>query len=496
MDVTAIRSFVGGAAHAGDGDRVELLDPASGRPWAAAVLDPASAGDAVVAATAAQPAWGARAGWERATVLRALADLIPRHADELGELEMRANGKPLAATRAEMQALARWYHFYAAATETAEDRLRRLGPVAHAEVVEEPIGVVLAITPFNGAASLGSWKVAPALAAGNAVVLKPPPTAAASSVRLAELALEAGLPAGVLNVVVADAATGERLVRDARVGMVTFTGSTAVALRLGAIAGGRMARFACEAGGKSAHVVFGDADVDSALVAARQGAFSATGQTCVAGSRLLVHDDVFDAFAERFAASAARLRVGDPRSPATHLGPLASAQQLDRVRGYVQRAVAAGARVLTGGESPAQPGELAGGYWYAPTVLSDVTPDMEICREEVFGPVTTLQRFWTEDEAVALANDVQFGLAAGLWTRDAARAHRVSRRLAAGTVWVNTYRAIDWRVPFGGYKQSGLGRENGLEALREHTQVKAVVTGFGPAADPFPDDIPSPTTTR
>ena len=492
MELT-IRSLVGGAPHPGERERIPLLDPASGRRWADAALDPAAGEAAVAAAAAAQREWGAAAGWERAAALRALADLIPRHAAELGELETRANGKPLAATTAEMRALARWYHFYAAAAETAEDRLRALGPAARAEVVEEPLGVVLAITPFNGAASLGSWKLAPALAAGNAVVLKPPPTAAASSVRLAELALEAGLPPGLLNVVVADAQAGEALVADERVAMVTFTGSTAVALRLGAIAGGRMARFACEAGGKSAHVVFDDADLDGALVAARQGVFSATGQTCVAGSRLLVHDALFDAFAERFAAAAARLRVGDPRDPATHLGPLASAAQLERVRGYVARAVDAGARVLCGGAEPPQQGKLAGGHWFAPTVLADVTPAMEICREEVFGPVATVQRFGDEEEAVALANDTPYGLAAGLWTRDAARAHRVSRRLAAGTVWVNTYRAIDWRVPFGGYKQSGLGRENGLEALREYTQVKAVVTAFGPPADPFRDDVPTPT---
>ena len=482
-----VRSFVGGALHAEDGAPLPLIDPATGEQRGASILAPSAVPAAVAAATAAAAGsgWAERAGWERAAVLRTLADLLPRHADELARLETLATGKPLHATRGEVQGLARWYHFFAAAAETAEQRLRPLSCAAHAEVLEEPIGVVAAISPFNGALSLGSWKVAPALAAGNAVVLKPPPAAAASSVRLAELALEAGLPDGVLNAAIADAEGGERLCRDERVGMVSFTGSTAVALRLGGIVGARMGRFACEAGGKSAQVVFADADLDAALVAARQGAFSAAGQTCVAGSRLLVQADIFDEFTHRLAELAGELRQGDPSDPATDVGPLASRAQLERVSGYVERAYAEGATALVGGGPPELTPPLDGGFWFAPTVLTGVHPGMEIWREEVFGPVTVVASFDSEEEAIELANGVRYGLAAGVWTRDAGRAHRVARRLLAGTVWVNTYRQIDWRVPFGGYKQSGLGRENGLEALREYTQTKAVVVNHGPVADPF-----------
>lgn len=481
-----ITSYAGGTRLAVGGTLMPLTDPATGRPWAHAAVDPAAADAALAAAGAAFAGdWRETTGHERGALLRRLGDLIAAHADELGALETLANGKPLRATVGEMRATARWYAYYASLAETAEDTLREVSRSVEARILREPLGVVLAITPFNGALSLGSWKMAPALATGNTVILKPPADTPASSVRLAELAAEAGFPTGVVNVVIGDAAIGDYLATHRDTAMVSFTGSTAVARRLGARVTGEMKRYVCEAGGKSAHIVFEDADIDSAVIAATQGAFSATGQTCVAGSRVYVHESLREAFLERYTASIARLRVGDPRDPATHLGPIASARQLDRIRGLVATARDEGGEAVIGGTSPVLGGDLAGGYWFAPTVIAGVDASMTIAREEVFGPVVALQTFESEDEAVALANGTDYGLAAGFWTRDLNRVRRVSRRLQAGSVWVNTYRAIDMRLPFGGYRQSGLGRENGPEALDEFTQIKAVVVDHAPAVDPF-----------
>lgn len=480
-------SFVDGNSLSAAATSLPLVDPATGRIWAHAQLDPAAADAAMASAVVARDSgrWADLTGAERAVMLRRLGDLVAAHAEELGSLESLANGKPHRATFGEMRATSRWYHYYASLAETHDGLVREIGRSVEARIEREPLGIVVAITPFNGALSLGSWKLAPALAAGNVVILKPPAEAPASSIRLAALAIEAGFPKGVVNVVIGDAAIGEALALHHETAMVTFTGSTAAARQLGGKVVGAMKQFVCEAGGKSAHIVFEDADIGSAVVAATQGAFSATGQTCVAGSRLLLHASIADEFLERYKASIGRLRIGDPKVADTHVGPVASARHLARIAGFVSGAVAEGGRVLVGGKSPEMPGDLANGCWYAPTVIVDVTPDMRVVREEVFGPVVTIQTFKTEEEAVALANSSEFGLAAGFWTTDMRRARRVSRKLKAGTVWVNTYRAIDVKIPFGGYKQSGLGRENGPEALDEFTQIKSVVTDYAAALDPF-----------
>ncbi|MBS7700547.1 MULTISPECIES: aldehyde dehydrogenase family protein [unclassified Chelatococcus] len=480
-------SFIGGVALAPAGERQWLIDPATGRSWASVCLDATAVDEAVASATAAfaAPSWSALTGPERGVLLRRLGELVFANATELGRLESLANGKSHAATTAEMRATAQWYSYYANAIDVHDDVHRSVSHTVDAKILCEPLGVVLAITPFNGALSLGSWKVAPALAVGNAVILKPPAECPGSSIRLAELAIEAGFPPGILNVVIGDAVLGEQLATHPDVAMVTFTGSTATARILGAKVTGMLKRFVCEAGGKSAHIVFEDADLDAAAIAATQGAFSGTGQTCVAGSRVLVQASIYDDFLERYIASTRRIRVGPPASPRSHIGPLASRRQYERVRDFIHETVSAGGRVAFGGDTPVVDAEFAGGYWLSPTIITDVNSDMRICREEVFGPVVTVQPFANEDEAIALANGVEYGLAAGFWTRDAARMRRVSHQLQAGTIWINTYRAINLRVPFGGYKQSGLGRENGIEALKEFSQIKAVVTEYGTAADPF-----------
>lgn len=480
-------SFVGGAHLAPAGQRQDLVDPATGRVWAEVRNDPAAVASAVASARAAfeAPSWALLTAAERGVMLRKLGALLEAHAIELGRLESLANGKSHAATAAEIRATAQWYSYYANAMDVHDDIHRVVSRTIDARIMREPVGVVVAITPFNGALSLGSWKLAPALAMGNAVILKPPAEAPGSSIRLAELSIEAGFPKGIVNVVIGDATLGEQLATHPDVAMVSFTGSTATARVLGAKVTGGLKRFVCEAGGKSAHIVFDDADIDSAVIAATQGAFSGAGQTCVAGSRVLVQDAIYAEFLEKYIGSARRIRVGPPSSARSHIGPVASRRQFDRVRGFIDEAVAAGGTIALGAEAPVVDADHAGGYWIAPTIITGVTSDMRICREEVFGPVVTVQSFADEDEAIALANGVEYGLAAGFWTRDAARMRRVSRRLQAGTVWINTYRAINLRVPFGGYKQSGLGRENGIEALDEFSQIKSVVTDYGAAVDPF-----------
>lgn len=480
-------SFVDGASWPETGRGATLVNPANGKAWGLSDTDPAAVDAAVASARAAfdSDVWSELTPYQRAGFLRKLGDLIRENAVELSRLESLANGKVNSATAAEMSVAADWYYYYASALETIDDKRRVLTPNSDAVIIREPIGVVVAITPFNGALSLGSWKLAPALAMGNAVILKPPVDAAGSSIRLAHLALEAGIPKGIVNTVVADSADSERLATHSGVDMVSFTGSTQVARHLGGKVTGNLKKFICEAGGKSAHIVFEDGDVAAAAIAATHGAFSATGQTCVAGSRLLIQRSVFDRFVEKYLASIARIRLGAPDAPGAHLGPLASERQYRKVLSYIQEARDEGAAILAGGDVPAMEGDLGGGFWISPTVISDISPDMRVCREEIFGPVVTLHPFDTEEEAIVMANSLEYGLAAGFWSQDPMRIRRVSRKLQAGSVWVNTYRAINLRAPFGGCKQSGLGRENGVEALDEFSQIKTIVQEYGPPADPF-----------
>ncbi|PUA18630.1 aldehyde dehydrogenase family protein [Glaciimonas sp. PCH181] len=480
-------SFIDGEPSAQTGSAISLVDPGNGNIWAKAYIDSAAIDVAAKSARNAfiNPGWRDLTAAQRAGLLRKLGDLIVAHASELGALESLANGKPHAATFAEMRATAQWYHFYASAIETRDSHQRNVSSTVDAFITREALGVVVAITPFNAALSLGSWKLAPALAMGNTIILKPPAEAPGSTIRLAQLALEAGFPKGVVNVVVGDAAVGEKLIAHEDVAMVSFTGSTAAARNIGAQVVGQLKRYVCEAGGKSAHIIFEDADLESAAIAATQGVFSATGQTCVAGSRILIHSSIFQAFLDRYLGLIRKLRLGDPTSPQTHLGPIASRRQLGRIQHLVDEAITQGATVLIGGTSPSMEGDAKNGFWFNPTVLADVTPDMAIWKDEVFGPVAIVHSFDTEEEAIALANNSQYGLAAGFWTRDLHRVRRVSRQLEAGTVWVNTYRAIDMRVPFGGYKQSGIGRENGVEALDEFSQIKSVIIDYAAAKNPF-----------
>ncbi|WP_240739988.1 aldehyde dehydrogenase family protein [Leucobacter triazinivorans] len=477
--------MIDGAIRSGS-ECAALVDPATGAEWGSVDWDASFVDDAVETAERGAGIWGRKTALERADVLDRIGRAIEAHGDELAIYETLANGKPLRFTRAEVAASARWWQYYAALLRTLREHTIPLSSTKDADVRHEPVGVAVLITPFNGALSLGTWKLAPALAAGNSVIIKPPLNSPASSVVLHRIAAEAGVPREALQIVQGPAEVGARLVAHRGVDMVSFTGSTEAAKQVGGIVSGRLARFVAEAGGKSAHIVFDDADIDQAVTAVVQGVFSGSGQTCVAGSRVLVQRGVADAFMKRLRDRVSRLVVGDPASDATHLGPIASRAQYDRIVALIDQAEADGAERLIGGSAPPEvaPG-FSDGFWVAPTVLRVADRQTAICRTEVFGPVMVVLEFETEEEAVEVANDSDFGLAAGFWTGSIGRVQRVSRQLEAGTVWVNTYRGMDWQTPFGGVKQSGIGSENGIEGLREFQQVKAVVQECGITPDPF-----------
>jgi (Z)-2-((N-methylformamido)methylene)-5-hydroxybutyrolactone dehydrogenase len=479
--------FINGRSiEAASAETFRSINPASGQPWAeVASGGPADVDRAVAAAADAASPWAALPGYERGGLLRRLGDLIRDHAEELAQLETRDNGKAIRQTRGELAIIPQWYWYYGGASDKLEGSYIPITPDLEAQVRFEPIGTVGAITPFNSPLMLAAWKLGPALAAGNTVVLKPAPETPVTSLRLAELAMEAGFPAGVINVVPGGDDAGRALVAHPAVGKVAFTGESATAREIAVSAAATLKRVSLEGGGKSAHIIFADADLEQALVAAAAGVFISAGQTCVAGSRLLLERSIFDAFTERLAAKADSLRLGDPTDPKTHVGAVTSERQFRKIQSYVDIARQEGATVLAGGTAAS--GALSDGYFYRPTVLIDVRNEMRVCQEEIFGPVVACMPFADEEEAVALANAVPYGLAGGIWTNDIRRAHRLSHVLQVGTVWVNNYRTIHWQAPFGGRKQSGYGRENGLEALRDYMTVKTVMTDFGQITDPFGD---------
>jgi len=431
----------------------------------------AEAGAAVAAARAAFGGWAATPPAERARILRAVAAGVRARTEDLAQVETRDNGSLLRShRRSVMPRVAHNFEFFA-------DWLGHLDPgnrevSGHAERVSwDPSGVTAVITPWNAPLMLATWRIAPALAAGNTVVAKPPEQAPLTASLLADITRDAGLPGGVFNVVQGlGAEAGAPLVAHPDVARVAFTGSVATGRQVAAAAGAQLTPVSLELGGKSPLIVFADADLDLAAGHAA-GQFDNAGQVCLAGTRLLVDEAVAGEFTARFAARAAVLRQGDPRDEATDIGPNISRAHLDRVDGYVRRAVAAGARALLGGAV----NPVLGGLYYEPTLLGGARPGAEILTEEVFGPVLTLQTFAGEDEAVALANSTRYGLAATLFTGDRARAERVSARLVAGTVWVNCFFVRDLAAPFGGAGQSGIGREGGTWSFDFYSDVKNTV---------------------
>jgi (Z)-2-((N-methylformamido)methylene)-5-hydroxybutyrolactone dehydrogenase len=459
--------------HASGGKSFAAHDPFLESDWGSiADASDADAGAAVAAALAAfkDGRWSQRLAAERARCLYRLADLIERDAAILAQQQIFENGKLASEMRPGMGAVAGDCRFFAG---LAEIHGGTTVPSTRAGfstfTLREPMGVVLAITPWNTPLGLLGWKLFPALAAGNTVVIKPSEVTPSSTIMLAALAQEAGIPDGVVNVVTGGRTTGAALVSHPEVAKIAFTGSTATGQAIAAEAARRSVRVTLEMGGKSPNIVFADADLDNAVNGVMSGIFAASGQTCIAGSRVLVEAPVFDRVAEMLAERGSRMVAGDPLDPKTHLGPLASRMQLDKVLSYFEIARKEGLDCAAGGRRLERRG-----YFVAPTVYRDVPPDSRLMREEIFGPVAAMIRFSGEEEAVRIANDTRYGLAAGVWTEDLRRGHRMLHRLRAGTVWVNNYRVLGHTLPFGGYGQSGVGRELGAAALEAYTEVKSV----------------------
>lgn len=462
------------------GKTFTTVDPASAEPLAHVYEGDAADVDAAVRAARAAlmpgAPWTRMPPTERARLLHRLADQVDQHADEFAQLESLDNGKVLKSARhGDVPAVSGLFRYMAGWATKLDGRSLPLSAAApglfHAYTLREPIGVVGAIIPWNFPLLMAAWKLAPALCCGCAVVLKPAEQTPLSALRLGELICDVGFPPGVVNIVPGFGETaGAALAAHPQVDKVAFTGSTEVGRRIVQAAAGNLKKLTLELGGKSPNVIFSDADLDPAIAGAANAIFFNQGQVCTAGSRLYVEGSVFDQVLTGVAARAAKIRLGPGMAEGSQMGPLVSDVQLSRVRGYVEAGQQQGARVVAGG---AQHGSA--GYFMQPTVLCDVTPQMRVVQEEIFGPVLTVHRFSSVEEVTALANDTVYGLAAGVWTRDISKAHRAAQQLKAGTVWINGYGVFDDALPFGGYKQSGWGREGGSEVLDAYLQTKTVV---------------------
>jgi aldehyde dehydrogenase (NAD+) len=463
------------------GDVIESLDPSTATAWATIPRGNETDIDAAVdAAQRAFEGWWGAASLERAAHLRAISDVMADDARHLAETETRDNGRPITETTTfDVPACVQMFQYFAGAADKIAGESVNVSPASFNFTRREPLGVVGIIIPWNAPLSLLSAKVGSALAAGNTVVVKPAEESSASVLAWAGLLEEAGVPPGVVNVVAGyGEEAGDALVRHPGVTRVTFTGSTETARLISQRAGPTLKQLAFELGGKSPNIVFADADLDAAATGvSTTSIFTAgAGQTCIAGSRILVQAPVFDEMLERIEKAAANVVLGDPLDSTTTMGPVVSEAQFNRVRSYLDTGPKEGAELIFGGRTGAvlfpAASPLGRGYYVEPTLFRVERNDLRICQEEIFGPVATIMSFESDDDALAIANDTSYGLAAGVWTSDVKRAHRMIRDLHAGSVWVNAYRRIHWALPFGGWKDSGYGRDSGWESILENTQLK------------------------
>ncbi len=471
--------YYGGASQeAASGGWFETDDPFRGKAWAKVARGGAEDADRAVAAAHrafTSGDWPALTASQRGALLRRVGDLIAERAEALADCEVRDNGKLKAEMLGQTRYIPQWFYYYGGLADKIEGAVIPSDkPGVFNYTLMEPLGVCLAITAWNSPLLLATWKIAPALAAGNTVIIKPSEFASASSLEFVKLFEEAGFPPGVVNVVTGfGPEVGQALVEHPLVRKVAFTGSVPSGRRVNEAAAKTLKHVTLELGGKSPNIVFDDAHIDNAVKGAISGIFAASGQTCIAGSRLLVQENIHDDFVARLLAFAKTARMGDPSDSATQVGPITTPPQYQKTLDYIEIAKGEGAKLVLGG-GPATRPECGDGWFVEPTIFTDVSNSMRIAQEEVFGPVLSIIPFKDAEDALGIANDVEFGLAAGIWTNDINRMQQMVRQLEAGTVWVNTYRAVSVTSPMGGYKMSGLGRVNGQAMIESYLQTKSI----------------------
>lgn len=468
-------------------ERIESSNPFNQQVWS--TIPDATAEDverAYDAAGRAFETWKHTSGSARGELMLKLADRLVQRAEPMSRTETIDNGKVIRETHRQMFFAAKNYRFLAGYADKIYGHTIPLDKHSLFDyTLAEPAGVAGLLVAWNSPIQLLTNKLAPALCAGCTVVIKPSEHASATTIELVEMALEVGFPPGVINVITGGGRAGQAMARSRKVNKLSFTGGPVTGSLIAQEAAKNLVPVTLELGGKSPHIIFADADLNAAIPGAIAGIFGAAGQSCISGSRLLVQRSIYDRVVDELASRARAIRLGDPLETSTEMGPVANRQQYDRILRFIDSGRNAGARVVAGGGA-SDDAELRAGYFITPTVFADVSPDMEIAQEEIFGPVLSVLPFDDDDDAIRIANGTQYGLASGLWTRDLSRAHKIARRLEAGTVWINTYRTNAAQAPFGGVKNSGYGRERGLEAVREYLHVKNVMIDLeSDIGDPF-----------